>query len=172
MQEKNTEKLTDKAFTRMWIASVISILICITCLGSTTWAWFLAGHSSNENTLQSGRFALDVTATGDQNTDGAEITVLPSGKTSCTFAQGRYTVVLTTTLDTTVKTGFCTVLVGDREYHTDAIDIDGNNSFTFTLDVAADDTKVIFSPSWGLPARIDVIQGEVLQIGVASSETE
>lgn len=34
------EKITEKSMSRVLISSVCSILICLTCLFSTTWAWF------------------------------------------------------------------------------------------------------------------------------------
>ena len=59
-QNKNTDKLTDKAFSRMMLTSVLGILVCLVCLCSTTWAWFTADVSNNSNTIGTGQFNLEV----------------------------------------------------------------------------------------------------------------
>ena len=40
MEQQNTEKLSDKAFARLALTSILGILVCIICLCSTTYAWF------------------------------------------------------------------------------------------------------------------------------------
>ena len=57
-QNNKTDKLTDKAFSRLVITSVIGILVCIACLCSTTFAWFTGATESNTNTVISGNFDL------------------------------------------------------------------------------------------------------------------
>ena len=184
--QKNTEKLTDKAFSRLWITSIVGILICIACLCSTTWAWFSADQSAEGNTVQSGNFNLDISVTKEQSSSTVEsreqtlgdieITELSNGKLSCTLEKGQYTVVLKTTPDTTVSRGFCKMMVGETAYYTDSISTDATDSFTFTLDVIEDGTTVLFSPAWGVPAEVDVEWNKTLQIGtattVAQQETE
>ena len=40
MKKQNNEKLSDKAFARLALTSILGILVCIICLCSTTYAWF------------------------------------------------------------------------------------------------------------------------------------
>ena len=40
MEQQNNEKLSDKAFARIALTSILGILVCIICLCSTTYAWF------------------------------------------------------------------------------------------------------------------------------------
>ncbi len=177
-QQKNADKLTDKAFSRLWITAIVGILICIACLCSTTWAWFSADQSAEGSTLQSGRFDLDISITKEpsstenetieQRSTVIEITDLANGKMSCTLEKGKYTIVLKMTQDTTVTRGFCTITVGDKVYCTDSINANGTAPFTFTLDVAADDTTIIFSPAWGLPAQASVEHRGALLVGAVS----
>ena len=182
--QKNTEKLTEKAFSRLWITSIAGIVLCIACLCSTTWAWFSAGQAAEGNIVQSGRFDLDISITEESstlekaieepNTAAIEITDLSNGKMSCTLPKGKYTVVLKKTQDTTASRGFCSMTVKgkDQVYHTDSVSADGAEPFTFTLDVREQEITMLFSPVWGIPAEVNVKPGETLQIGAASSETE
>ena len=181
--QKNTEKLTEKAFSRLWITSIVGILVCIACLCSTTWAWFSADQAAESNVVQSGRFDLDISITEEsgvlekaieeQNATVIELTDLSNGKMSCKLPKGKYTVVLKITQDTTVTKGFCTMSVEGKNkvYHTDSIYADGADPFTFTLDVQEEIT-MLFSPAWGIPAMVDVELGETLQIGTESGEAE
>ncbi len=52
MEQQNKEKLSDKAFARLALTSIISILICISCLSATTYAWFTGSVQVDSNTLK------------------------------------------------------------------------------------------------------------------------
>ena len=160
-----TEKLTDKAFSRLMITSVLGILICITCLCSATWAWFSADSSSNSNTLCSGNFGLNVTVTAENGTP-VSVSEGAAGTSTCTLAEaGLYTVTLKATADTTVSKGFCVIKVNGNTYRTDALLLDETDSFAFTLNAKEPDLTVIFSPAWGFPAEATVTQNGTLDLG-------
>ena len=84
VQNPNNHTLTDKAFSRFLITSVLGILICITCLCSATWAWFSADTSSGSNTLSSGKFDLDISLT-DPNGAPVPLFEQESGVFTCTL---------------------------------------------------------------------------------------
>ena len=46
------EKVTEKAFGKVLLSSVCSILLCMACLMGTTWAWFRADLENKENLIQ------------------------------------------------------------------------------------------------------------------------
>ena len=183
-QNNTTDKLTDKAFSRMMLTSVIGILVCIMCLCSATWAWFSTDISAGNNVLTSGQFDLDVTVTDTENiilTATEEF----AKKTEFDLSKGKYTVTLTMTDDTTVSKGFCIITVatsvGTVTYHTASIrkaseDNLGTDPFTFILDVQDENAavSVTFVPAWGLPAEYDVEQNGTLVItsSVDSGEDE
>ena len=65
-QNKPKAKLTDKAFSRLVLTSVLAIIVCIVCLCSTTYAWFTDSAPSNENEIKMAEtFDLTVTVTKD-----------------------------------------------------------------------------------------------------------
>ena len=166
-QENKPDKLTDKAFSRLMLTSVLGILACIVCLCSATWAWFSGSVTSDNNTLVSGHFSLDVTVTST-DVPGSDVTVVPEdgGKASCALAPGEYTVTLTMSTDTTVTRGFCTVKCGTDVYYTEPI-VAGTatDPFTFTLKVEQANATVVFVSVWGIPSATDMInEAETLVI--------
>ncbi len=46
------EKVTEKALRRVLISSICSILLCMTCLVSTTWAWFTVSIENTGNVIE------------------------------------------------------------------------------------------------------------------------
>ena len=56
------ERVTEKAFGRVLVSSVCSILLCMACLFGTTWAWFVAGIENTGNVIQIANVELEVTA--------------------------------------------------------------------------------------------------------------
>lgn len=165
------DKLTDKAFSRLMITSVIGILVCIMCLCSATWAWFNAGVESNSNKLASGHFGLDVSFAKDGEEPTA-LTARADGTTVYTFPSAdEYTVTLKMSDETTVTKGFCVIKVDGRAlpYRTAAINTKSGVDFlTFTLAVPEGGMTVTFVPAWGLPADNDLVEmNETLTIGTS-----
>lgn len=52
----DNEKVTEKHMMRVLISTVCSVLICMTCLVSTTWAWYTATVTSEGNVLDIGQW--------------------------------------------------------------------------------------------------------------------
>ena len=52
MKKQNNEKLSDKAFARLALTSILGILVCIICLCSTTYAWFTGSVQVDNNTFK------------------------------------------------------------------------------------------------------------------------
>ena len=171
MEQQNSkkDKLTDKAFTRFLVISILGIVICIICLCSTTYAWFVSEQSISNNSLTAGSF--DVTVTVQK--DGEDITVSPdpaaSGVMICELPhEGVYTVNMKPVAGKSTVRGHCVVTVGnDGMKHTDAIISEtvsaGNRAlvtdpFTFTLTVT-EATTVRFEPRWGVVIEPDIENG-------------
>ena len=165
-QNIDTKKLTDKAFSRLLLISVLSILVCIVCLCSATWAWFSAGTSSAGNTISSGKFALDVEVE-DSTSVAVDLTETDGGIFACTLgdADTTYTVTVQMSADSTATKGFCTVKVGDDSYYTASIN-ETTASLTFYIKPTEANMTVTFVSVWGLPSATDLIEpNETLTIG-------
>ena len=158
------EKLTDKAFSRLMLTSILGILVCIVCLCSCTWAWYNTNVSASENKLGSGVFALDVTVT-DSSATPIETYDQINGDTLCLIsAPGTYTVTLEMTENSTVEKGFCVITVAGVSYSTATIKKIAESPFTFTID-ATSAISITFSDAWGSPANPTIRNGDVFTVG-------
>ena len=156
-QKNIPDKLTDKAFSRLMLTSVLGILVCIVCLCSATWAWFSTDTSFDGNKVSSGEFNISVSVT-DANSTVTTLTENAVGETAYTFEnEGIYTVTLKMTADTTVSKGFCRMSVGGDTYYTASINTD-TDPFTFTVEVKEAGVTVTFYPSWGYPSATELIE--------------
>lgn len=168
------EKLTDKAFSRLMLTSILGILVCIVCLCSCTWAWYNTNVSASENKLGSGVFALDVSVT-DSSDAKIDTYKQANGSTICLISTpGTYTVTLKMTDNSTVEKGFCVITIAGVAYSTSSIKKAVTDPFTFTLD-ATSAISITFSDAWGSPADPTIRSGEVFTVGTPaapSSPTE
>ncbi len=168
--EEQTQKLTDKAFSRLMLTSVLGILVCMLCLCSATWAWFEADVSNNSNTLSSGSLGLDVAIVTAQG-DPVSVTKQHNGSASCRLESGTYTVTLALSQDTTVTKGFCTVTVNGRVYTSASLFLQDAPSLAFALDVGAEVAAVTltFTPEWGMPSQADILPNGTLVVEAEST---
>ena len=149
-----TDKLTDEAFSRIMITSVLSILICIICLCSVTYAWFTMGVESGGNVVQAGRFVADVNVIDDAGEMVAVTVDASSGKTSCTLEAGKvYAVSLSVSEDSTVASGHGILEMGGESYKTAGVYADSPLTFSLSTEDNADAVDVSFVFAWGIPAE-------------------
>ena len=162
-QNNNTKnKLTDKAFSRFLITSVIGILVCIACLCSSTYAWFAESIPSSNNTIASADSCL-LTVTLEDDT-----VILDSSAEAFTadlVAGVEYKVTLTLQKDS--ASGYCLIKAGGVTYRTNYLARHSNDTpstLTFTLRLTEDKT-LSFIPHWGISAQTpDVRDGGTLTI--------
>lgn len=158
--KNNNEKLNDKAFSNILIASALATVICIICLCSSTFAWFTANKSSDNNIIEAGRFYTDVSVTDPL---ANSITLNEAdGVISCSLAAGGvYTVELNVAAASTLKRGHCVIVVDETKYKTDGIYADSALPFTFTIDTTGktEAVDVTFTAAWGVPATPDITDG-------------
>lgn len=169
-QEIKSDKLTDKAFSRLMLTSVLGILLCIACLCSATWAWFSTDVSSDQNTLSAGNFDLVVSVQELDSAPPVSVDGSADGAYFCSLNGGRYSVSISISQDTTVTKGYCIITVNGVPYKTAPLVAGETDTISFTLDVSDAQIGVFFDPSWGLPAHYDVENGGTLVIGQRTSE--
>lgn len=68
------EKVTEKALRRVLISSICAILLCMTCLVSTTWAWFAVSIENEGNVIQIGKPEIRLKVDNSDYTPGEELT--------------------------------------------------------------------------------------------------
>ena len=173
MEHKNItkENLTDKAFSRLMLTSIISILICLAGLSSTTWAWFSSTIPSKSNQLSTAsecQLLVCVTPVGsDTSTD------ILFGE-SKTFTMGEYDVLMT--LPVGSASGYVVIYDnhGNKYYSPYILQFtDGDvESVSFKLVVGDGSTARLVS-RWGICAEDpSVTDGGVLNISDIEEQTE
>lgn len=142
------EKISDKAFSRTIISSVLGIFICGIFLASLTWAWFTSGVSSGTNNITAADFSVQTTYKNEQNEE------INPFNADGTFKKGTYTVTLTSS--GSASTGYCRVEFNENTYHTAQLFNNENGSNTITFKVyASDSDKLKITPQWGTYAKPD-----------------
>ena len=167
----NNENLTDKAVSRLMLTSIISILVCIVCLCSTTWAWFSSTVPSESNMLSTAadcQLLVCVTPTGSDTT-----TDIVFGE-SKTFTKGEYDVLMT--LPAGSASGYLAIYDnhGNRYYSPYILQFTDSDvkSVSFKL-VVGDASTAKLTSKWGICAEEpSVMDGGVLNISDVEEQTE
>lgn len=170
-QIENTDKLTDKAFSRMLITSLLGILVCIVCLGSSTWAWFSDITPSSQNEIRTAdgtQLSISVEVDDDgENSSEVQLENIEGG-VKLTVG-GTYNVTLS--LPKGSSSGYCLISTDEKTYCSEYIlrhDKEEPETLTFTLTVQGDQTVEI-TTRWGIYTNFDVGGQETLVIPPASS---
>ncbi len=126
------EKLRDKVFRCRMVLSLLSIVACLTMLVSSTFALFHMSISSNNSTIESAYYSVQIEDI-DNNTYTCPL-VSDDKHTFTIKAEG------------TASTGYCKIQVGDQTYYTEQIA--QGTSLELTIQ-AAEGTVINFTPQWG-----------------------
>ena len=162
MKKQNNEKLSDKAFARLALTSILGILVCIICLCSTTYAWFTGSAQADNNKIQTADACL---LSVSVYKDGAEEAIIDTENAATLECEGTYTVTLT--LPKESSSGYLFITVDGQEYYSDYLqrNDDTDGALTFTLNVASA-RSVTFTARWGIySGDCHVKNGETLTIG-------
>ena len=68
-------KVTERIFTKVLLSSICSILLCMVCLVSTTWAWFTVSIENQGNVIQIAQVTTDITV---KDAQGDKVTADPA----------------------------------------------------------------------------------------------
>lgn len=161
------QKVTEKHLRRVLISSICSILLGMTCLVSTTWAWFSVSIENTGNTIQIGTPKVSISVNGsDPVSDPVFDTVLQSGmhKVSFTHArevdnfQRKSTLYVTLTADGT-KSAY-TILNSENQYCQEIeIQIPDGKQCSLTCEA-----------SWFAPTDGDFLAGNTFYVTVEEPE--
>ena len=141
--DRNQKEVTDRAFWRLMLPSVLSILLCIVSLGGLTWAWFSDSTTSCTETIHAASYGIQA----DVNMkDSAKYININADSTYTLVAGKKYAVTLTATGN--ASTGYCKISLNGKEYYTTQI-VPGD-SLEFDIDCSdlTDDIAVLFTPNW------------------------
>lgn len=149
------QKVTEKHLRRVLISSICSILLCMTCLVSTTWAWFAVSIVNTDNVIQIGTPEVTVTVNGASFTPGDSLST------------GEYLVTINRTVnedDLQQKMEFFVILTIQSDSETPAIyKLAVSESSSVTIQTNGD-CKLSWVASWFLPASADEISNGVIVV--------
>ena len=158
-QQNNTKsKLTDKAFSRLVLTSILGILVCIVCLCSSTYAWFSDSAPSNGNQI---KMADECALTVYVVKDGTALEDIENGVEL--EAGVEYLVMLS--LPANSASGYCLISAGGNTYYSDYIAAHSDpqpQTKSFVLKVETTQT-VTFTSRWGIYAQDShVVDGKMI----------
>ncbi|MBQ8320493.1 MAG: hypothetical protein IJX81_06395 [Clostridia bacterium] len=163
MKQQNSNQLSERAFARLIALSLLSVLLCLVCLCTTTYAWFTGGVTAKNNTLIASTCSLTVSvkeegeAAATEWSDFAEKEItLSGGKT--------YEVTLSIPVGS--ASGYIAFRVGEEVYLSPFVSCKAGaeRSATFKIAVNAD-TVACFTLRWGIySGEKSVENGGVLTI--------
>ncbi len=139
------EKVTEKHLRRVLISSVVSILLCMTCLVSTTWAWFTVSITSENNEIRIGTFAVEVSV----EKTGENEEYAPQMPSDGILTQGEYMVTIKNTGDCG---GFCLITLTDDtggETILTTPTISGELPVNLTITVLGGEVNMTITNHWG-----------------------
>ena len=156
-RDMKTEKLTDRAFSRLMLTSILGILLCVACLCSTTFAWFTDSTPSEGNVVQmADGCLLTVTVTDGNST--VQTVAFGESREMTLEAGVAYTVTLSLPQDS--ASGYCLITAGGVTYRSDYILSHSESeakTVSFILQAATAQT-VVFTSRWGVYAAESSVQ--------------
>lgn len=163
------EKVTEKAFTRVLVFSVCSILLCMGCLVGATWAWFAADVESSDNVIAIATATVDTTV----SRDGAAVEAAADG--SYRLSAGAYALQMKLNNNAADSQRALYVLMtvqqdgeAQRYYLTFQ---QGQTDKTLDLTVSGTDATVAFRVFWTVPETAVEWDGAVTLIGHEPTES-
>lgn len=86
------EKTTERQFHKVLISSICGILLCMTCLIGTTWAWFTVSVENQDNVIEIAKITPEILVTSE----GASIAPTADGSYALPVS-GTYSIAVTLT---------------------------------------------------------------------------
>ena len=180
-------KIREKVMLTRLILTITIVIVCLTAMSITAYAYFSYNITSSFNTIKAAHFEADVLITiTDSNNE--PVTVTKSGKAkTANLEAGKYTIELSKG-DCTAQTGFCILTIDDKSYFTDQIGVDTDKALTdanvkFELWLSSP-TKIEVLSHWGTSvyygykdagrAEIFIVNGDTLDLtaGTTNGDTD
>lgn len=177
-----TGKMREKAFLARITASVIAIIMCLSAMCITAYAWFSGSIISSSNTIQSAKFDPSITVCVKDSTEAVTLTELTDKECRASLSADTLYEVTLERASSSAKTGFVIITADgcNNTYHTQQIGLDGETdtpSITIYLQVSSP-CNVTFKAHWGTSSHYDdyknngdnnelyIINGETVNINV------
>lgn len=168
-------KVTEKLFGKVLLSTVCSILLCMACLVSTTWAWFTLDIENKDNGITIAKVTPIPEILGDSPVSMEENVY--------TLNEGTYSVSLQLDTDATGDDlnhprGKVYVLMlvshngNSYSYYVPFDGTPGEQHRFDNLQIAGGTATVSFCVSWVEPAAAEKVGSKVIVIGTATAGTD
>lgn len=154
------QKVTEKHLHRVLISSICSILLCMSCLVSTTWAWFAVSIENTGNEIQIGEPKIHLTVGGSAYVSGTELSdadiplhMVHANKTDAFDKKSTLYVTLTILSDSGTTTVYQTL--DARNNYSAAINIKNHTGKSCSLR---------WTVSWFAPANADALTDNTITL--------
>ena len=154
------QKVNEKVFGKVLISSICGIFLCLVCLVSTTWAWYVVGIENPNNTIEIASVEPKVIVNSQElaaNDDGTY--TLPIGEQTLQVA-----------VDNKTATVYVVMSVGEKAVCYFEVASGQNVSAPLQVMVYDANHQISLKTQWKLPTVLPA--GEVLTIGDAPAGTE
>ena len=159
------QKVTEKVFHRVLISSICSILLCMSCLVGTTWAWFTVSIEDAENVIHIAQEPPGVRVTVEESDIDFSARKLPAGTHTLLVAhpneaddvQQKSILYVTFSVDEAVK-GYVTL---NQE----------NNYMTSIQITTQQDCLVSWTVSWFTPGGVTPLDSNEIDL-IVEDESE
>lgn len=158
------QKVTDQHLRRVLTASICSILLCMSCLVGSTWAWFTVSVENTGNVIAVGTPGVDLQVNGQAFVSGSKLT------------DGAYTVRIEhgnqpDDLNTRSRLYVTMTIRSDSERESVYVILDHENQYLteFTLNVTGE-YSFSWEASWFAPDQADPLTGDTIAVAAESSE--
>lgn len=163
LMENKSERLSDRAFLRLISASITSIILCMVCLASTTWAWFSESIyvDSTKIVAAHGTVSVKSVVGPDGALSDAEIDQLIS-KQGLDLRSGTY--VITIERNSGSSSGYFVLLWNQNKYYAEGLIRDSENdtdllaSYVIEIPDGVPDQRVTVDLRWGIYSGEPVIK--------------
>ena len=173
------EKITEKHLTRVLVSSICSILLCMSCLVSTTWAWFAVSVENTGNVITVGSYSITTTVTS--LSDGKTFDPTSLYDHGYYLPEGEYSVKVELQEDSVA--GYCEVYVNNDLLGTLVLNqatrseqapsteliIKVNEAVPVMTITENEETEpmpnLVIVPTWGRTTSEDILASNTIQIG-------
>lgn len=153
-------KVTEKLFCKVLLSSVCSILLCMACLVSATWAWFAVSIENDGNVIQIGTADVKVTV-GDGAGPVTSNSLLPQGNCKITIENSNLPDDFDRKATLFITLNFNNEVAG-------YVVLDGENGYKTTLEGSfGDSVTLAWTTSWFRPEgqNIEELLGKIMPLG-------
>lgn len=171
-------KIREKVFVSRIVVAVIGILVWMSAIGFTAYAYFTSSITSSSNTIEAATYSTEIVIK-----DASDVEMTPTvDNIDYIYGLGSGTYAVTIKALGNATTGYCKIVVGDVnaetsvKYYTIPMSPDEqqpNNVLTFTIQ-CYESSDVHIITNWGSCGETDeakiIASGELITIGTPTTE--